>query len=319
MRLPFRKEFTITRGPCLGGILSFLGLESEKIREDPVVHTIKLAILNLQRGDYEKSERLLHLALKMSQERNDAKAEIYCFDVMADVAKESGNLHKAEQLYVEVMRRLIASGTRQDDNAIVEISGKLASIFSQRHEDEKAEQGFEFCIDTQQRKLDGIDLGKATFSPEEGNSAALLGVCLDWYAKHFMERGNYGRAKELLVKAVGIAENVLGNTNPQTLVIRNDLALCHTMLKNYKESIRILEQIIESGFVDEEEHLPTYLCNIGENYLASGDMANAEKWCTRARDAAKKHNLLEAMNCAELCLTKASEARGLQRERGNSK
>lgn len=60
---------------------------------------------------------------------------------------------KAERLFKEIMRRLIASGTDPDDNKIVEMSLKLARIYSDWQQDDNAILGYKHCISTQERKF----------------------------------------------------------------------------------------------------------------------------------------------------------------------
>ena len=66
------------------------------------------------------------------------------------------SLLKAENLFVEVLKRLVGSGedeARKESNAVVEISLKLASIYKARGDLDRARQGLEFCTKTQQRKM----------------------------------------------------------------------------------------------------------------------------------------------------------------------
>ncbi|XP_022660218.1 tetratricopeptide repeat protein 19 homolog, mitochondrial-like isoform X2 [Varroa jacobsoni] len=305
-------QFIATPPLRLGGILAFLGLESkDKDEEDSVVTTIKRGILAFQRKDYKKAERMLHLALKMSQERMDTQAETYCFDLLADIALAHGDLDKAEKLYVEVMRRLIISGTAKDDNAIIEISAKLANVFSKRHDDKKAEQGYQFCIDTQEKKLGELikNFNNVSFTPEEKNSVALWGMCMDWYSKHLISRGKYAYARSLLSQSLEVSRKIFGESHEQTLVVKNDLALVNTMLKDYKESIRILEEIIGLDSVEQSEDLPAFLCNLGENYIKNGDFDKAQECCERAKELAKKQNNEMAIEVAESCLGEIQQKR----------
>ena len=78
---------------------------------------------------------------------------IYC--LIANTALERGLVGQAERLFTDILKRLLSSGEPQDSNAVVEISLKLAQIFSgQSNNLEKAEQGFEFCTKTQQLKVE---------------------------------------------------------------------------------------------------------------------------------------------------------------------
>jgi tetratricopeptide repeat protein 19 len=61
---------------------------------------------------------------------------------------------KAEKLYVDVMQRQLSyKGVPKDDNSIIAMSLKLAAIFSKTKQYEKAQQGFEFCINTTESKI----------------------------------------------------------------------------------------------------------------------------------------------------------------------
>lgn len=77
---------------------------------------------------------------------------IYC--LLANTALERGLVGQAERLFTDILKRLLSSGEPQDSNAVVEISLKLAQIFSGQNNLQKAEQGFEFCTKTQQLKVE---------------------------------------------------------------------------------------------------------------------------------------------------------------------
>ena len=61
---------------------------------------------------------------------------------------------KAEKLFVDVMQRQLSyKGVAKDDNSIIAMSMKLAAIFAQTKQYEKAQQGFEFCIESTENKI----------------------------------------------------------------------------------------------------------------------------------------------------------------------
>ena len=65
---------------------------------------------------------------------------------------------KAERLLVTVMQRLISlKGTSTSDDAIVELSLKMASVQAATGQQEKADLGYRFCIDTQREKISSIN------------------------------------------------------------------------------------------------------------------------------------------------------------------
>jgi tetratricopeptide repeat protein 19, mitochondrial len=73
---------------------------------------------------------MLHLALKLAQERMSVDGITYSYDLMANLALERGQLAKAEKLFVTVMHRLISMGVAEDDNRILHMSVKLSNIFA---------------------------------------------------------------------------------------------------------------------------------------------------------------------------------------------
>ncbi|GCB80147.1 hypothetical protein scyTo_0018885, partial [Scyliorhinus torazame] len=49
---------------------------------------------------------------------------------MANLAFLRGDLLNAEKLFKAAMSQMLGSGTRQDDNAVIEMSLKLCSIYA---------------------------------------------------------------------------------------------------------------------------------------------------------------------------------------------
>ena len=89
-----------------------------------------------------------------------AKTNIY--DSLADMALGMGQLEKAERLYKETMKGCLQQGLPQDDNAIIELSIKVASIYAMMDKRPEAEQGLLYCIKAQDAKLtaDKAEKGK---------------------------------------------------------------------------------------------------------------------------------------------------------------
>jgi tetratricopeptide repeat protein 19, mitochondrial len=73
---------------------------------------------------------MLHLALRLAQERMSAEGITYTYDLMANLALERGEFAKAEKLFVTVMQRLMSLGVSETDNRIIHMSIKLANIFA---------------------------------------------------------------------------------------------------------------------------------------------------------------------------------------------
>lgn len=80
---------------------------------------------------------MLHLALRLAQERMSVDGITYTYDLMANLAMERGEFAKAEKLFVTVMQRLMSSGVLETDNRIIHMSIKLANIFADQFFDGK--------------------------------------------------------------------------------------------------------------------------------------------------------------------------------------
>ena len=88
-----------------------------------------------------------------------ALIHIYPFEHIDNILKvlihlSKNDFVKAEKLFIDVMQRQLSyKGVAKDDNSIIAMSLKLAIIFSKTEQHEKAQQGFGFCIDTQETKI----------------------------------------------------------------------------------------------------------------------------------------------------------------------
>ena len=100
-----------------------------------------------------RADKLLHIALKLAIDLQHQAAVTHIYCLMANLAMERGLVGQAERLFTNVLKRILAGGEMQDSNAVVEISLKLAQIFLTNGDLAKAEQGFKFCTEAQQKKV----------------------------------------------------------------------------------------------------------------------------------------------------------------------
>lgn len=105
-----------TYGKLLGfSLLGFLGGTKELNPEDELIMAMKRGILCTQRGEFNKAEQILHVALAMAQKQRNEDAITYIYDLMANLAMEKNEPMKAKKLFVSVMQRLFQQGVEQDD------------------------------------------------------------------------------------------------------------------------------------------------------------------------------------------------------------
>ena len=69
---------------------------------------IYIYIYIYQQGEYDKSESLLHVALRAAQEVQHEQAVTYIFDVLANLAYQRGFYDTAEKLFKSVLQRHVS-------------------------------------------------------------------------------------------------------------------------------------------------------------------------------------------------------------------
>lgn len=277
------------------GLLATLGLEKEdrgRSAEQLIIDNIKAAILAHKRGNLNVAERLLHLALKIAQEQQHAEAITYVYDAMANMALERGDLEKAERLFKAVVQHLVSSGSREDDDAVLEISIKLAGIYERLGKSAEAESGYSHCLRHLGRKV------SAESSPTE-DTVLLWAMCADAYGRHLSNQNKFLEASDYFSKALEACRRILGPKHPQTLVVLNNLGSAYGMSGNYGDAIQHLKLAVDIAREIGSEDLAAYCCNLGMLYLEMAKITEAEFYCKRALATSPEEGTLrkEALGC----------------------
>lgn len=279
--------------------------EEEKKQESELIMMIKRGVLAIQRAELNKAEQLLHIALKTAQETQNRQAVTYIYDLLANVAYQKEEYSKAETLFKEVLKRVLADGMAEDDNAVVEISLKLASVYASRGDYEKAVQGFHFCIGTQEAKIK-----KYGETNVDEDTSLLWAMSMDWYARFLLNLQKYELAKKHFIKAFEMSERVQGLAHPQTAVLLNDIGSVCSLQKNYVEAISYLERAIDAAKQSDSPDLGSFYVNLGAVYLQQGMVQEAEKNCKTGLFLAKKSKNVEGLEEANACLTEINSVKG---------
>nr|KAF6398857.1 tetratricopeptide repeat domain 19 [Molossus molossus] len=173
--------------------------------------------LSIMKDEPEEAELILHDALRLAYQSGNKKAITYTYDLMANLAFIRGQLENAEKLFKATMSYLLGEGIQQEDNAIIEISLKLASIYAAQNRQEFALAGYEFCISTLEGKIEREkELAEDVLSVDEKtNTHLLLGMCLDAFARYLLFSKHPSQAQRMYEKALRISEEILGERHPQ--------------------------------------------------------------------------------------------------------
>uniref|UniRef100_A0A8C3JR40 Tetratricopeptide repeat protein 19, mitochondrial n=1 Tax=Calidris pygmaea TaxID=425635 RepID=A0A8C3JR40_9CHAR len=185
--------------------------------------------LSVMKGELGEAERVLHQALRLSHQSDNRKAIIYTYSMVGD------------------------------DNAILEMSLKLASIYAAQKQHKLALAGYEFCILTLEEKIaKQKDLPEDVLSAEEkANTRLLLGMSLDSYARYLLGINQLPVAEKMYEKALQISNDVQGETHPQTVVLMNDLATVLDAQGRYDEAYSYVKRAAELAKETQhpEEHM----------------------------------------------------------------
>ncbi|GAB1296212.1 Tetratricopeptide repeat protein 19, mitochondrial [Apodemus speciosus] len=222
--------------------------------EAEIIQLLKQAKLSIMKDEPEAAELILHDALRLAYESDNRKAITYTYDLvtaltslaveegMANLAFIRGQLENAEQLFKATMSYLLGGGMKQEDNAIIEISLKLANIYAAQNkflhspscsgthcEDQTVQEfalaGYEFCISTLEGKIEREkELAEDIMSEEAANTYLLLGMCLDSCARYLLFSKQLSQAQRMYEKALQICQEIQGERHPQTIVLMSDLA-----------------------------------------------------------------------------------------------
>lgn len=283
------------------GLLSGLGFgqtkeEAEK-KEDELTTSIKYGILAMEKGELDKAENLLHISLRMAQDLHNPDGVIYIYDLLANIAFQRGDYMKAERLFKDVMQKIASKGTPPEDNAMVEISLKLATVYATWKQDLKAETGFKFCIDTMEKKVKhGTE-----------DDMALWGMSREWYAQFLLDRGRKKEAFNEYQEAFLTSCELYGNTHSQSLVLLNSLGTVSSLMDDHKQAVQYFEKAVRLAKKTDNDDASAFLVNLGMARIRQGMYNEAVAACTEGWRLGKKQNNSEVIDEANACLKTASQ------------
>jgi tetratricopeptide repeat protein 19 len=298
--------------------------DEQKIKKmKPVELAIAKGVLSMCDQNYERANQLFHEALHIAQDENDEEREELILNLIASNYFESGDLQNAEKLFIDLMKRMIAHDVSPTAPAILELSLKLASIYSKNPQtSDKALKGFKFVISSLLNDLDDIinDIEKLDLqdiSEEKKNELALLGWSYDWFAKHLLIMNDYSAAAAMLLKAYEISTKVLGPLHDQTLILLNDIGTTLAMNNSPDEGKKFIEKAVEGAITNHSSELASFYVNLGLVYLKLNDLKEAKQYCEYSMDLAKKnreqYNSHEIVELSQTCLTHIQKFLGTKR------
>ncbi|XP_058904447.1 tetratricopeptide repeat protein 19, mitochondrial isoform X1 [Kogia breviceps] len=257
--------------------------------EAEIIQLLKRAKLCIMKDEPAEAELILHDALRLAYKSDNEKAVTYTYDAMANLAFIRGQLENAEKLFKATMSYLLGGGMQQEDNAIIEISLKLATIYAAQNRQDLAFAGYEFCISTLEEKIEREkELPEDTLSVEEkANTHLLLGMCLDAYARYLLLSKQPSQAQRMYERALQISEEILGERHPQTIVLLSDLATSLAAQGRSDEACARAQRASDLARQVEHPELHVLLSNLAAVLARREQYAQAEELYREALKRAK--------------------------------
>ncbi|XP_069367553.1 tetratricopeptide repeat protein 19, mitochondrial isoform X7 [Paralichthys olivaceus] len=290
-------------------------------KDDEMILLLKKAKLSVYRGQLQAASGFLHQAVALAHQTHNKQAVIYTYSLMANLAYVQGQLDNAEKLFKAAMSFMLSGGTQQDDNAFIEMSLKLASIYAEQNKAELAEHGFRFCTESLEAKLQkNFDLKAEEQTEEEEalrkETRLLLGLCLDSRARYRASTWRLNQARQDYEYALKICRQEQGETHPQTLVLMSDLGTILDLQGCHDDALAMVQQAVDlsrsAGHPD--QHI--LLGNMAGILLHKGQLDDSVRYYQEALGLARQAGDQEAVDKIQegLMEVKKKREQGMKKE-----
>ncbi|KAM9844760.1 tetratricopeptide repeat protein 19, mitochondrial isoform 2-T2 [Aulostomus maculatus] len=262
-------------------------------KEDEMILLLKKAKLSIYRGQLPAASNFLHQAVVLAHQLHHTQAIIYTYSQMANLAYVQGQLDSAEKLFKAAMSFLLGGGTPQDDNAVIEMSLKLATIYAEQKKPELAEHGFRFCMETLEVKLEKLKEEKAEQQTDEEavlrkDTRLLLGLCLDSRARYRASMLHLNEAGQDYQRALDISRQEQGETHPQTLVLMSDLATILDLQGRHADALALVQQAVDVSRLAGHPDQHVLLSNMAGILLHTGQLEDSVRFYQEALNLARQ-------------------------------
>ncbi|XP_034412310.1 tetratricopeptide repeat protein 19, mitochondrial isoform X1 [Cyclopterus lumpus] len=280
---------------------------------------LKKAKLSVSRGQLQAASGLLHQALVLAHQTHNQPAVLYSYSLMANLAYVQGQLDHAEKLFKAAMSFMLSGGTPQDNNAVIEMSLKLATIYAEQNKAELAEHGFRFCSESLEAKLQKHKETAAEDQTEEQEALRketrlLLGLCLDSRARYRAATLHLKQAEQDYQNALDICCQEQGDTHPQTLVLMSDLATILDLQGRHDEALALVQQAVDLSRSAGHPDQHVLLGNMAGILLHTGRLEDSVRFYLEALGLALHAGDQEAVNQIHEGLQEVKNRRNQERK-----
>ncbi|XP_068565351.1 tetratricopeptide repeat protein 19, mitochondrial isoform X1 [Cebidichthys violaceus] len=270
-------------------------------KEDEMILLLKKAKLSVSRGQLQAASGLLHQAVVVAHQIQNHQAVIYTYSLMANLAYVQGQLDHAEKLFKAAMGFMLSGGTPEDDNAVIEMSLKLATIYAEQNKTELAEHGFRFCTESLEAKLQKHKETAAEDRTEEQEALRketrlLLGLCFDSRARYRASTLHLKQAVQDYQSALDICSQEQGDTHPQTLVLMSDLATVLDLQGRHDDALALVQRAVDLSRSAGHPDQHVLLGNMAGILLHTGRLEDSVRFYQEALGLARQAGDQEAVD-----------------------
>lgn len=293
--------------------------DEAQMKEDEIILLLKKAKLCVARAQLQAALGILHQVLVLAHETHNQPAVLYSYSLMANLAYVQGQLDQAEKLFKAAMSAMLSGGTPQDNNAVIEMSLKLATIYAQQDKAELAEHGFRFCTESLKAKLQRHKEADAEDQTEEQealrkDSRLLLGLVLDSRARYRAEALHLKLAEEDYHEALDICLQEQGATHPQTLVLMSDLATILDLQGLHDEALALVQRAVDLSRSAGHPDQHVLLGNMAGILLHTGRLEDSVRFYLEALGLARQAGDQEAVDQIHQGLQEVKKKRNQERK-----
>lgn len=285
---------------------SAVGLRQPKLDDDEIKSDIKYALVLISQKKYQEAFDRLHTALATAQQRKEKNAQIYVLDVLANTYYQTEHYQEATDIFTDLLRQLMSDGVKRNDPAVIEISLKLADIYAKEGDFERAETGFDFCVEAAKANLKTAESDQAALSlklkirkelqddywnkSHFSDSFALYGMVLECYATYMIRRGRFDDAEECFKRCLELSHFVYGTSQGHSVNLLNTFGLLYLNAGKYEKAAELLRTALTRAVVLEEmaPDLADMRCNYAEALWHIGKQSEALGEARGAVDVARE-------------------------------
>lgn len=157
---------------------------------------------------------------------------------------------------------------------------KLARINQLKAEQEKADLGYNWCLEQiKHHKFEDVD------------AKILYGVINDWYAQFLLDIGQIEKSTKFLNEAYRICKETREDNCETSVLLLNDLGITSFRAEDVENAVKYLKEAINIGTnLEDKSHLGVVHANLGLILLHKGIIKEAEKSCKEALQLGKTNN-----------------------------